>query len=533
MEICLDVVDSQTAKLDEFVLVAHRTRKTRRGVRPGLSNFKLSPRKGGHTRVSSLTSGKNPLTANGSFILASPELGEALASTIFPHPEETIRGEGRIANLSHAISVALQDHTRSQQASEETQASPLGSDGGPQGELLQRSFSPPASLDIVTILPPESKIESSGGLCTPQTNSIAPQDRQRLQQTSKEAQASVLRSDGGPQGVLLQRSPSASAPLEVMSGILESSIEGAEGLRTHQVPPKGVSPLPRKSDTSSAFAGLRRSSKTSETAAATRQPEREDLSATRAKVPRKRGSQCKDLISSVKTPSLHTLITQPGSGSGAAPPDGEASQGPSLVDYNLEIEADFPKELVLTMQENATKKARRTVIGRTLGGRATFKMLLNCLKLHLPAPLVSTTLLTRGYFEILFEDEEGAKTTRRLTAVEWSNLHLSFSRYISNFNTSSQGAEVQLTHAIKVQFPNLHEQFRNTKALTIMASKIGEVLEIEPAESYIKRLAGPLITIKLKDISKLSGYIRIPSMAEGAETDDMIAQRILYFGLPN
>ncbi len=66
-----------------------------------------------------------------------------------------------------------------------------------------------------------------------------------------------------------------------------------------------------------------------------------------------------------------------------------------------------------------------------------------------------------------------------------------------------------------------------------MASKIGEVLEIEPAESYIKRPAGPLITIELKDISKLPGYIRIPSMAEGAETDDMIVQRILYSGLPN
>jgi len=67
---------------------------------------------------------------------------------------------------------------------------------------------------------------------------------------------------------------------------------------------------------------------------------------------------------------------------------------------------------VLTMQENAAKKARRTVIHRTLGGRATFKMLLDCLKLHLPAPLVSVTLFTRGYFEILLEDEEGAKATR-------------------------------------------------------------------------------------------------------------------------
>jgi hypothetical protein len=54
----------------------------------------------------------------------------------------------------------------------------------------------------------------------------------------------------------------------------------------------------------------------------------------------------------------------------------------------LEIEADFPKEFVVTMQKNAAKKARRTVIGRTLEGRATFKTLLDFFKLHLPAPLV-------------------------------------------------------------------------------------------------------------------------------------------------
>jgi hypothetical protein len=197
----------------------------------------------------------------------------------------------------------------------------------------------------------------------------------------------------------------ASAPLEVTSRILESTIEGADGLRTHQVPLKGVSSLPCKSDLSSASAGLGRSSEISDVVAA-RQSEREDLSAARAKAPRMRGTQRKNSINSVTTPSLQTLIAQPGSGTGAASPDGEASQGPSPINYKLEIEVDFPKELVLTMQENATKKARRTVIGRTLGGRTTFKTLLDCLKLHLPDPLVSIALLTRGYFEILFEDED-------------------------------------------------------------------------------------------------------------------------------
>ncbi|CAK9200722.1 unnamed protein product [Sphagnum troendelagicum] len=185
------------------------------------------------------------------------------------------------------------------------------------------------------------------------------------------------------------------------------------------------------------------------------------------------------------------------------------------------------------MKESAAKKARRTVIGRTLGGRATLKSLLDCLKLHLPVPLVSINLLTRGYFEVLFEEEESAKATRRLAVVEWSGLSLSFSRYAPNFDASSQGAEVHLTHAIRVQFPDLHEEFKNTRALTLMASKLGEVLEIEAADSYIKRPAGPMVTIELKDISKLPGYIRIPSMAEGTDNIVTIAQKILYFGLPN
>jgi hypothetical protein len=86
---------------------------------------------------------------------------------------------------------------------------------------------------------------------------------------------------------------------------------------------------------------------------------------------------------------------------------------------------------------------------------------------------------------------------------------------------------------IKVQFPDLHEQFRNAKALTIMASKLGEVLDIEAADSCMKRPAGPMVTIEVRDIVKLAGYIRIPSMAEGTSTTDIICQRILYLGFSN
>lgn len=66
-----------------------------------------------------------------------------------------------------------------------------------------------------------------------------------------------------------------------------------------------------------------------------------------------------------------------------------------------------------------------------------------------------------------------------------------------------------------------------------MASSIGEVLDIEAPDSYIKRSTGPLISVEVKDISKLAGIIRIPSMAEGAGLGDTTTQRILNFGLPN
>jgi hypothetical protein len=76
------------------------------------------------------TGGKNLFTANDSSVSASPELDEAPASPSFPHYEETIRKEGRIASSSQAISVVLQDRTRAQQVSKEMQASPLKNDGG-------------------------------------------------------------------------------------------------------------------------------------------------------------------------------------------------------------------------------------------------------------------------------------------------------------------------------------------------------------------------------------------------------------------
>jgi hypothetical protein len=84
------------------------------------------------------------------------------------------------------------------------------------------------------------------------------------------------------------------------------------------------------------------------------------------------------------------LIVPLGNGIGSSPPSGEEPQGQSPVDYELELEADFPPEMVLEIYEGAIRKARRMVIGRALGGRPMIKALQNCLKLHLPASYTST-----------------------------------------------------------------------------------------------------------------------------------------------
>jgi len=186
MEICSEAADPQTTKLNKFVLVAHKIKKVRCSAWPGLNKFKLRPKNIGGAQASSPTSKKNLLATNGSIDPASPELYKAPTKPISLHSGETICKEGRIASSKKVNSIALQDRLRLQQTNKEAQALLLRSDGGPQRELLQRSSSLIAPLDVAAKLP-ESKIESSDELRTPQANLIALQDQTKLQETSKEA----------------------------------------------------------------------------------------------------------------------------------------------------------------------------------------------------------------------------------------------------------------------------------------------------------------------------------------------------------
>jgi hypothetical protein len=82
-------------------------------------------------------------------------------------------------------------------------------------------------------------------------------------------------------------------------------------------------------------------------------------------------------VPSKDNPSNPALSMHPSNGPRSITPSRVDLQGPSPVDQNFVLEADFPKEMVLEMQGAAAKKARRTVIGRTLGGEPPSSLSMN------------------------------------------------------------------------------------------------------------------------------------------------------------
>jgi hypothetical protein len=86
-----------------------------------------------------------------------------------------------------------------------------------------------------------------------------------------------------------------------------------------------------------------------------------------------RNAQKKQMAPLVREFPPTSLDALPGNGTGASSPSGEDTQGPSPVDYSLEIEAKFSLAMVIELQKNAALRTRKTVIGRTLADRASFK----------------------------------------------------------------------------------------------------------------------------------------------------------------
>jgi hypothetical protein len=129
-------------------------------------------------------------------------------------------------------------------------------------------------------------------------------------------------------------------------GVAEAA-ETSNSTHFIQVPPLTSSPT-RIADLSATSVGLGFGLGDLD-AITTGQVAQEDHSAVKTKASSSKLMQRKTLITPASAPSTPPLTTPPGNETGSTPPSGEEPQGLSPIDYELELEADFPPEMVLKM----------------------------------------------------------------------------------------------------------------------------------------------------------------------------------------
>ncbi len=292
------------------------------------------------------------------------------------------------------------------------------------------------ALAAPSSFPPETLLSNGKKANAELEDPAITSELQRRQPPGGSAQAIIsARSDGEPSEERLQRSSPLSYHREAPLQLAKEAIGAPGSSPQAQVLSHNSIPLSRIPELYSIVTGKGSSSK-SQGVAAERQVAKEGLLIREIGSSKRLASKDRPTIPTVIPPNV-ALTTHPSNGLGSTAPIGADPQGPLHVDPSIELKTKFPTEMVIEMQGAAAKKARKTVIGRTLGGRALFKALHECLKLHLPTSSASTTLLTRVYFLILFDSEEGAIATRKLTTIDWSGLSLSFSRFSPDFNASA------------------------------------------------------------------------------------------------
>ncbi len=85
----------------------------------------------------------------------------------------------------------------------------------------------------------------------------------------------------------------------------------------------------------------------------------------------------------------------------------------------------------------------------------------------------------------------------------------------SVIKTLIAGVELIISHTIKIQLLNINDQLCTSKHLGPFGKCIGEIVEIEYIDYYVKQPIRSMITIEVHDISWLSSFITILSLEEG------------------
>jgi hypothetical protein len=220
---------------------------------------------------------------------------------------------------------------------------------------VQGSCETPAAPS--TLLPESLFSKKGKSVRQTSTDPAALNESEKCQSPSKDAQATTAWSDGKSHEGHLQWPSLPIRHRDVSTQFAKGATETSRSSSQPQVPPKNSLPLPHISELFSVMVGQGPNLE-NQGVPAERLVAKEDLSVARGKDPSERTKSRRRSNTFSATPPNPALITRP---------------GPSPVDYNLELETEFPQDMVIEMQGNAAKKVSRTVIRCTLGERTTFK----------------------------------------------------------------------------------------------------------------------------------------------------------------
>jgi hypothetical protein len=99
------------------------------------------------------------------------------------------------------------------------------------------------------------------------------------------------------------------------------------------------------------------------------------------------------------------------------------------VDEDFVLKMDIPNECLELTLTNMVTQTKKMLIQKLMGKILPFKELKDCLELHLHQSFYSIKLLTRGFFEVVFLEEEGTTRVRVMAVVEWEGLSMNFFKW--------------------------------------------------------------------------------------------------------
>jgi hypothetical protein len=223
--------------------------------------------------------------------------------------------------------------------------------------------------------PPEGKLSDGKYACSTLEGPASSNEQWRRQSSGGSERARDARSDGEniEEGPLRAFSPGChreGAPRPKKGNVAISGRSSHPQVLTLNSSPPSCFP-----ESFLVVAGKETSSEARVVVAERKPARRESLD--RRQDPNERQHSGSRPVPSKDNPSNPALSMHPSNGPRSITPSRVDLQGPSPVDQNFVLEADFPKEMVLEMQGAAAKKARRTVIGRTLGGEPPSSLSMN------------------------------------------------------------------------------------------------------------------------------------------------------------